>query len=127
MSYCPQCAKFQTEIANLRADLATVIAQRDALREGADVVRAELAAAKARIAQRDAQIAVYNIGGFADADALAERYLSVVNELAAAKADAELYRWLEPRISGREWRELGIVYGEPSEIRSRIDAAIGNK
>jgi hypothetical protein len=52
-------------------------------------LRDYLAAAKDRIAQRDAQIAVYNSGGFADADALAEKFLAQSADLAAARAEEE--------------------------------------
>jgi hypothetical protein len=39
-----------------------------------------------RIAQRDRQIAVYDSGGFKDADALAEKYLDTLERIAALEA-----------------------------------------
>ena len=37
--------------------------------------------------------------------------------------DAERYRWLRGRVSGREYRRLGILYGEPSDVDAAIDTA----
>ena len=48
-----------------------------ALREA----HAESARLTARVEQRDRQIAVYNSGGFADADALAEKFIGLTAEV----------------------------------------------
>ena len=45
--------------------------------------------AEARVEQRDKQIAVYNNGGFADADALAEKFIDLTNRIAALEAERE--------------------------------------
>lgn len=34
------------------------------------------------------------------------------------------YEWLKRNVSGREWRALGIVYSEPSQIDEQIDARL---
>ena len=39
--------------------------------------------------QRDKQIAAYNSGGFADADALAEKFIDLTNRIAAIDAAKE--------------------------------------
>jgi hypothetical protein len=44
----------------------------------------------ARVAQRDRQIEAFNSGGFADADAMAEKYLDLESSLAAAKQEIAL-------------------------------------
>jgi hypothetical protein len=89
--------------ATLRADLAAARAEEERLDRALEQCRAllgqsvndvqplrdKLAAAKDRIAQRDAQIAVYNSGGFADADALAEKFWAQSADLAAARETLE--------------------------------------
>lgn len=49
---------------------------------------AENESLKARLQQRDKQIAVFNSGGFADADALAEKFLDLQSELHAFRSQA---------------------------------------
>ena len=37
--------------------------------------------------------------------------------------DAERYRWLRNRVSGAEYRRLGLAYGEIIDVDALIDAA----
>lgn len=46
---------------------------------------------------------------------------------AAQQRDGERYRWLRNRISGREYRALGLNYGEISDVDSLIDAALAGE
>lgn len=47
------------------------------------------------------------------------------DELAECKHDAERYRWLKPRVSGRDYRNMGVIYGDGGEgIDEAIDAAL---
>ena len=52
-------------------------------------LREENARLTARVQQRDKQIAVYNSGGFADADALAEKFIDLTNRIAALEAERD--------------------------------------
>ena len=62
------------------------------VRDAADHLRraeAEVARLKDRVEQRDRQIAVYNSGGFADADALAESVIELKARIAALEAERD--------------------------------------
>ena len=59
------------------------------------------------------------------AAAQSERAEKAERELAEAGKDAERYRWLRGRISGREYREIGLEYGEIVDVDALIDAALG--
>ena len=52
-------------------------------------LESEVARLTARVQQRDKQIAVYNSGGFADADALAEKFIDLTNRIAALEAERD--------------------------------------
>jgi len=47
-------------------------------------------------------------------------------ELEKAREDAELFEWLWPRLSGRHFREAGVIYSEGGEhgIKAAIRAAM---
>ena len=55
-------------------------------------LESEVARLTARVQQRDKQIAVYNSGGFADADALAEKFIDLTNRIAALEAERDAAR-----------------------------------
>ena len=90
-------------LAELQAENARVIAEGEIVCNSYveenqrlfDRAEAEVARLKARVEQRDKQIAVYNSGGFADADALAEKFITLTDELSAAHKDMResLDRW----------------------------------
>ena len=49
-------------------------------------------------------------------------------ELEECKQDAERYRWLKPRVSGRDYRNMGVIYGDGGEgIDEAIDAALAGE
>ena len=48
------------------------------------------------------------------------------SEIAELRKEAARYWWLRPRISGAEYRRLGLVYSEGADVSARIDAAIAD-
>lgn len=57
--------------------------------EQRDWALAQITALTQRLAQRDRQIEVFNSGGFADADALAEKFLDLTAKIAEQQAQVE--------------------------------------
>ena len=106
---CPECAldraeaaaalvQLREENARLLADPMNVGWQRaqDAIKDRAAAVsqwkaaNQRIAALEVRVEQRDRQIAVYNSGGFADADALAEKFIELTAKIAALEAERDI-------------------------------------
>ena len=61
-------------------------------KERAERAEAEVARLKDRVEQRDRQIAVYNSGGFADADALAEKFIELTAKIATLEAERDAWK-----------------------------------
>jgi len=77
------------------------------------LLRRERDALRARVAQQDRQIAVYNNGGFADADALAEKFIELTERV--ERAEAELAN--RSQALARADNEIGRVKAERDEYR----------
>lgn len=56
-----------------------------------------------------------------------ERIAGLERELAAHKQDAQRYQWLRHKISGAEFRRIGITYAEPGGVDAAIDVARGGQ
>ena len=87
--------------------------------ERAERAEAEVARLKDRVEQRDKQIAVYNSGGFADADALAESVIELTARIAALEAERDAIR--EPT------EEMIVAGVKITEIRALALAQLEQK
>jgi len=120
---CTACQTERIEAAAALAELREEAEKRNIFQDSrmavmqirAERAKAEVAKLKARVEQRDKQIAVYNSGGFADADALAEKSIELTAKIAALEAerdalkqDAERYRWLRECSPVNSGRMMGV-------------------